>query len=228
MTEQLSTAAHSFFKFSSHLGYYRILSRVPCAIQQILVFLFKLKAIHSLYTLFINYFTEKNTCTSASNGVFLLHPRLYPIIYSPEIMQPQVPMSPRCHPSPPTSSWFPKGPLCTAEGKSSCISTPPTMSLGPAATGEATQTSCILVDLSGEDGCVCVCQSLSCVSLIATSYTVAYQSPLSMGLSTQENWSGLPCSRPGDLPDPGIKPGSPAFQVNSLLSEPPGKPREDA
>ena len=33
MTEQLSTAAHSFFKFSSHLGYYRILSRVPCAIQ---------------------------------------------------------------------------------------------------------------------------------------------------------------------------------------------------
>ena len=48
-----------------------------------------------------------------------------------------------------------------------------------------------------------------------------------MGLSIQENWIGLPCSRPGDLPDPGIEPGSPAFQVNSLLSEPPGKPRED-
>ena len=104
-------------------------------------------------------------CTSASHGVFLLHPRLYPIIYSPEIMQPQVPMSSRCHPSPPTSSWFPKGPLCTAEGKSSYISTPPTMSLSPAATGEATQTSCILGDLSGEDGCVCVCV---CVCVLVT------------------------------------------------------------
>ena len=80
-------------------------------------------------------------------------------------MQPQVPMSPRCHPSPPTSSWFPKEPLCTAEGKSSYISTPPTMSLGPAATGEATQTSCILGDLSGEDGCVCVCV---CVCVLVT------------------------------------------------------------
>ena len=48
-----------------------------------------------------------------------------------------------------------------------------------------------------------------------------------MGLSTQENWSGLPCPLLGDLPDPGIEPGSPAFQVDSLLSQPPGKPRED-
>ena len=39
----------------------------------------------------------------------------------------------------------------------------------------------------------------------------------------QERWSGLPFSSPGDLPDPGIKPGSPALQADALLSEPPGK-----
>ena len=38
----------------------------------------------------------------------------------------------------------------------------------------------------------------------------------------QEYWSGLPLSSPGDLPDPGIQPGSPALQVDSLLSDPPG------
>ena len=44
------------------------------------------------------------------------------------------------------------------------------------------------------------------------------------GFSRQEYWSGLPCYPPGDLPNPGIKPMSPALQVDSLLSEPPGKP----
>ena len=44
-----------------------------------------------------------------------------------------------------------------------------------------------------------------------------------MGFSTQEYWSGVPLSPPGDLPDPGIKPGTLALQVNSLLSEPLGK-----
>ena len=43
------------------------------------------------------------------------------------------------------------------------------------------------------------------------------------GLSRQEYWSGLPCFPPGDHPNPGIKPRSPAFQADSLLSEPPGK-----
>ena len=41
----------------------------------------------------------------------------------------------------------------------------------------------------------------------------------------QECWNSLPCPLPGDLPDPGIKPGYPAFQAESLLSEPPGKSR---
>ena len=46
-----------------------------------------------------------------------------------------------------------------------------------------------------------------------------------MGFSRQEYWSGLPCPPPGDLPNPGINSGSPALQVNSLPSEPPGKSR---
>ena len=44
-----------------------------------------------------------------------------------------------------------------------------------------------------------------------------------MGFPRQEYWSGLPFSPPGDLPDPGIEPGSPALQEDSLPSEPPGK-----
>ena len=58
-------------------------------------------------------------------------------------------------------------------------------------------------------------QSLSHVQLRVTAWTVAPQSPLSMGLPRQEYWSGLPCPRPGDLRDPGIEPTSPALQVDS-------------
>ena len=61
-------------------------------------------------------------------------------------------------------------------------------------------------------------------SLFATPWTVAHQAPLSMGFSRQEHWSGWPFPSPGDLPDPGIEPGSPALQADALLSEPPGKP----
>ena len=57
----------------------------------------------------------------------------------------------------------------------------------------------------------------------ATLWTVARQTPLSMGFSRHEYWSGLPCCPPGNLPDPGIEPRSSALQVDSLLSEPPGK-----
>ena len=52
---------------------------------------------------------------------------------------------------------------------------------------------------------------LSRVRLFATPWTVAYQVPLSMGFSRQEYWSGLPLPSPGDLPDPGIEPGSPSL-----------------
>ena len=65
--------------------------------------------------------------------------------------------------------------------------------------------------------------SLSQVPLFLTPWTVAYQAPSSMGFSRQEYWSGLPFPSPGDLPDPGIKLGSPALQADALTSEPPGK-----
>ena len=63
---------------------------------------------------------------------------------------------------------------------------------------------------------------LSRVRLFATPWTVAYQAPLFMGFSRQEYWSGLPFPSPGDLPDPGIDPGSPALEADSLTSEPQG------
>ena len=68
-------------------------------------------------------------------------------------------------------------------------------------------------------------KALSCVELFATPWTVTYQAPLSMGFSRQEYWSGLPFPSPGDLPDPGIEPGSPALQADTLTSEPPEKPK---
>ena len=54
--------------------------------------------------------------------------------------------------------------------------------------------------------------------------TVACQASLFMGFLRQENWSGLPFLSPGDLPNPGIEPGSPALLADSLPSEPPMKP----
>ena len=54
--------------------------------------------------------------------------------------------------------------------------------------------------------------------------TVACQAPLSMGFSRQECWSGLPLPSPGDLPDPGMEPGSAALRADALPSEPPEKP----
>ena len=65
---------------------------------------------------------------------------------------------------------------------------------------------------------------LSRVRLFVTPWTVAYQAPPSMGFSRRECWSRLPFPSPGDLPDPGIEPGSPALQADALPSEPPGKP----
>ena len=66
-------------------------------------------------------------------------------------------------------------------------------------------------------------KSLSPVGLFATPWTVAYQAPQPMEFSRQEYWSGLLFPSPGDLPDPGIEPRSPALQADALPSEPPGK-----
>ena len=64
---------------------------------------------------------------------------------------------------------------------------------------------------------------LSRVRLSVTPWTVAYQAPRSMEFSRQEDWCGLPFPSPGDLPNPGIEPGSPALQADALPSEPPGR-----
>ena len=66
-------------------------------------------------------------------------------------------------------------------------------------------------------------KSLGCVRHFATAWTVACQAPLSIGFSRQEYWSGLPFPSPGDLPNPGIEPGSPTLHTDSLTCEPPGK-----
>ena len=65
--------------------------------------------------------------------------------------------------------------------------------------------------------------SLSHVWLFATPCTAARQAPMFMGFSRQEYWNGLPCPPPGDLPNPGIEPRSPALLANSLPPEPSGK-----
>ena len=65
---------------------------------------------------------------------------------------------------------------------------------------------------------------LSRVQLFVTPCTLAHQAPPSMGFSRKEYWSGLPFPSPGDFPNPRIEPRSPAFQADTLTSEPPGKP----
>ena len=57
-----------------------------------------------------------------------------------------------------------------------------------------------------------------------TPWTVAHQTPLFLGFSGQVYWSGLPFPLPGDLPDPGIEPVSPALAGGFSTTELPGKP----
>ena len=59
---------------------------------------------------------------------------------------------------------------------------------------------------------------------LAIPWTIACQAPLSMGFSSQEYWSGLPCPPQGNLPNPGMEPRSPTLQEDSLPSKPPRKP----
>ena len=65
---------------------------------------------------------------------------------------------------------------------------------------------------------------LSRCKLFATLWTAAHQAPLSMRFSRQGHQSGLPFPSPGDLPNPGIKSGSPALQADYLPTELQGKP----
>ena len=70
-------------------------------------------------------------------------------------------------------------------------------------------------------------KSLSCVRLFATPWTVAYKALRSMGFSRQEYRSGLPFPSPGDLPNPGIEPRSPALQTDALPSAATWRPKEN-
>ena len=73
----------------------------------------------------------------------------------------------------------------------------------------------------------CMLSCFSHVQLFVTLWTVALEAPLSTGFSRQKFWSGLLCLSPEDLPNPGIKPASPAspaLQADSLPAEPPGNP----
>ena len=73
-------------------------------------------------------------------------------------------------------------------------------------------------------GVACVLGRFGPIQLCAALWTVARQAPLSLGFSRQECWSGLPCPPPGDLPDPGMEPGSPALAGGFFTTEPPGEP----
>ena len=71
-------------------------------------------------------------------------------------------------------------------------------------------------------------QSFSCGQLFVTPWTVAHQTPLSVGFTRQEYWSGVPLPPPGDLPNPGLEPASPvspALAGRFFTTEPPGKPK---
>ena len=81
----------------------------------------------------------------------------------------------------------------------------------------------LLMSFLGIFSCCCLVAK-TCLTL-ATPWTIACQVPLSMEFPRRKHWSGLPFPPPGDLPNPGIEPRSPALQVDSLPSELPGKPK---
>ena len=114
---------------------------------------------------------------------------------------------------------LPAGSALGAAEVGGCVPLPPqkrmlvphlSSALRQAQTDPSQNTTCLSV-------CLLIC--FNCVCLFVTPWTVAHQAPLSMRMSRQEYWSGLPCPPPGDLPDPGIEPVSPAaptMQVDSL------------
>ena len=78
------------------------------------------------------------------------------------------------------------------------------------------------INNKAEDKVICKCYSLNCIQLFVTSWKVAHQAPLFMEFYRQEYWSGLSFPSAGGLSNPGIEPGSPALQADSLQM--PGSP----
>ena len=89
--------------------------------------------------------------------------------------------------------------------------------------GKPLQALWLLVDSASESGGGGGGGVAKSCSTLATPRTVARQALQSMKISRQESWSGLPFPTPGDLPDPGIKPESPALVDGFFTTEPPGK-----
>ena len=85
-------------------------------------------------------------------------------------------------------------------------------------------THAFYIHVSCVHACVCVCEQFIHVRLFAPPWTAAFQAPLSLESSRQEQWSGLPFPPPGDLPDPELEPVSPGRADRFSTSEPPEKP----
>ena len=92
---------------------------------------------------------------------------------------------------------------------------------------EVTQ-SCLATIPEITGGIIKMCHAVLSCSVVSSSLWLHGLQPTRLlcpwGFSMQEYWSGLSCPPPGDLPNPGIEPKSPVLQVNSSLTEPPGKP----
>ena len=87
--------------------------------------------------------------------------------------------------------------------------------VSPALAGRFVSTGPPCVDAKLLQSCLTLCDSVDCSPTGSSVY----------GISQARMWHGLPFPSPGSLPDPGIEPGSPALEADSLPSEPPGKPR---
>ena len=85
----------------------------------------------------------------------------------------------------------------------------------------STDQCCVLKEVRAQGHIRVRAKSFSRVWPCVTPWTVACSAPLTTGYSRQEYWSGLPFPSPGDLPDPGIEPRSPAMEADALTSEPP-------
>ena len=72
-----------------------------------------------------------------------------------------------------------------------------------------------------------MCMQVLVTQFCPTLWTVARQTPLSLEFSRQEYWTGQPSPSPGDLPNPGLEPGPPIVQADSVLSEPQEEPGLD-
>ena len=96
--------------------------------------------------------------------------------------------------------------------------------------GESSGQNYLFKDLvTHKNGHACVLSHFSCILLFVAPGTAAHQAPLSMGFSRQEYWSGSPCPPPGDIPDLGIEPMTPAstsLAGRFFTTEPPRSPKE--